>query len=202
MAKYRVNGKFVKFKDFVKSNGLDSVNYSSLTSHEKKVWNGINSYENRITLKGQFATKSFLKNKSIRKALEENAERKGMKFMEYLKKYNKEITDFFEVGAFFDQYGEREAEKLVINHSGKFFYNGKEITRNEMNWILSEAKLKAKMENSAFTTFDFELKAGGHDLHFKQYHINKSGKYKKANEKGNLSRVRTKTIKRIKFNGK
>lgn len=83
--RWKVGNKFATFKDFIKSNGTDSVIYEKLTTHEKRVVNGIEAAAKRVKLDNKYVSKEVAYR--IKKDYEssENIKAKHPDFKEYLK---------------------------------------------------------------------------------------------------------------------
>jgi hypothetical protein len=138
MAKYRVNGKFATLKTFVKTFGLDAVVYDNLSKQEKKVWNGISSYENRVVLDGKFAPKTLTENPTIKKfAMDRNETLK-----QYIEENKDDILRFTNQGLINRGVNSQALHGFIDKHKGNIIYKGKEIDRNDFLFKMDMEKVK------------------------------------------------------------
>jgi hypothetical protein len=180
MAKYRVNGKFATLKTFVKTFGLDAVVYDNLSKQEKKVWNGISSYENRVVLDGKFAPKTLTENPTIKKfALDRNETLK-----QYIEENATDILKFMENGLINRSVNTNSLHDFINNHKGEILYKGKAIDKNEFLLKMDIERAKAmKTGNTVEVIYNFEVKKNGKQLDFKDSKKIKSPKKKKPTKK-------------------
>lgn len=163
--RYRINGKFVSFKDFVKINGLDSVNYQSLNLQEKRVWNGINTAQNRVRLEsGQYLNKVTLSKLKKDKNLQYFAFKNNVSIDEYIKNNIDTILKFNEQ-AFSITKNHNTVEKFIMNSNGKFYYKGVEISKNELIKKLSLKRTKALNKSNKFISiYSFKIEKNGNKI--------------------------------------
>jgi hypothetical protein len=164
MGKYRIKGKFVDFKTFVKTNGLDAVNYNSLTTKEKRVWSGLNTYENRIKLdNGQFLNKNTLAKLRRDPNLKDFANKRGIPLNKYIQDNIDTILKFNEQ-AFILYKNNRNVEKFITESKGSFLYFGNEINKLDLIFKLQNNYREALRENKHIGIYKFEVKENGRKI--------------------------------------
>lgn len=181
MAKYRVNGKFATLKTFVKTYGLDAVVYDKLDKKEKRVWNGINTYESRIFLEGgKFAPKTLTENPTIKKfALDRNETLK-----QYIEENKEAILRFTNQGLINRSVNTNGLHNFINDHKGDILYKGKLIDKNDFLLKMDIERAKAmKTGNTVEVIYNFEVKNNGKQLNFKDSKKIKSPKKKKPTKK-------------------
>lgn len=180
MAKYRVNGKFATLKTFVKTYGLDAVVYEQLNKTERKVWNGLNAYENRVILDGKFAPKTLTENPTIKKfALDRNETLK-----QYIEENKEDILRFTNQGLINRSVNTNNLHEFINNHKGDIFYKGKLISKTDFLLKMDIERAKAmKTGNTVEVVYNFEVKNNGKQLNFKDSKKIKSPKKKKPTKK-------------------
>lgn len=162
--RYRINGKFASFKDFVKVNGLDAVNYENLTSQEKRVWNGIQTYNNRIKLEsGQFVNKATLSILRRDKDIKDFAAKNNKSVDEYLRE-NIDTIVRFKNQVFTLYKNNKNVEAFIQNSNGKFSYLGKPIDKLELILALQQNYREALRENRHIGIYKFEIKNNGRNI--------------------------------------
>lgn len=176
MAKYRVNGKFATLKTFVKTYGLDAVVYDKLDKSEKRVWNGLNAYENRVVLDGKFAPKTLTENPTIKKfALDRNETLK-----QYIEENKDDILRFTNQGLINRSVNTNNLHEFINNHKGDILYKGQAISKTDFLLKMDIEKAKAmKTGNTVEVVYNFEVKKNGKELNFKDSKKIKSPKKKK-----------------------
>lgn len=177
MAKYRVNGKFATLKTFVKTFGLDAVVYDKLDKQEKRVWNGINTYEGRVVLEGgKFAPKTLTENPTIKKfALDRNESLK-----KYIEENEADILRFTNQGLINRSVNTNNLHEFINNHKGDVLYKGKTISKEDFLLKMDVERAKAmKTGNTVEVVYNFEVKKNGKELNFKDSKKIKSPKKKK-----------------------
>jgi hypothetical protein len=176
MAKYRVNGKFATLKTFVKTYGLDAVVYEQLNKTERKVWNGLNAYENRVILDGKFAPKTLTENPTIKKfALDRNETLK-----QYIEENQADILRFTNQGLINRSVNTNNLHEFINNHKGDILYKGKAISKTDFLLKMDMERTKAmKTGNTVEVVYNFEVKKNGKELNFKDSKKIKSPKKKK-----------------------
>lgn len=169
MGKYRIKGKFVNFKTFVKTNGLDAVNYNSLTTKEKRIWSGLNTYENRIKLdNGQFLNKNTLAKLRRDPNLKDFANKNNMPLNEYIKQNIDTILKFNEQ-AFILTKNQKNVEKFILESKGKFTFEGKEIDKKELVKKLQQRRsYQLSKKNKFINIYKFEVKDNGRTINLIQ----------------------------------
>lgn len=165
MGKYRIKGKFVDFKTFVKTNGLDAVNYNSLTTKEKRVWSGLNTYENRIKLdNGQFLNKNTLAKLRRDPNLKDFANKRGIPLNKYIQDNIDTILKFNEQ-AFILYKNNRNVEKFITESKGSFLYFGNEINKLDLIFELQNNSREAiNKKNKFINIYKFEIKDNGRTI--------------------------------------
>jgi hypothetical protein len=164
MKRYRINGKFATFKDFVKVNGLDAVNYENLTSKEKRIWNGLETYSNRIKLEsGQFVNKTTLSILRRDKDIKDFAAKNNKTIDQYIRENIDTITRF--KNQVFSIYkNNKNVEKFIQESNGKFSYFGKEIDKTELILTLQQNYREALRESRHIGIYKFEIKENGRNI--------------------------------------
>lgn len=164
MAKFRINGKFVTLKEFVKVNGTDSVLPHNLNAKEKRILNGLKSYENRIKLdNGQFVNKVTLSKLKRDSNLKIFAEKNNMSLNDYLRQ-NIDTILKFNSQAFQITKNQNNVEKFINQSNGNFKYKGKLIDKNELIQKLQKGRISALKKNKFITIYTFEIKDNGHKI--------------------------------------
>jgi hypothetical protein len=163
MAKYRVNGKFATLKTFVKTYGLDSVVYEQLNKNERRVWNGLNAYENRVILDGKFAPKTLTENPTIKKfALDRNETLK-----QYIEENKEDILRFTNQGLINRSVNTNNLHEFINNHKGEVLFKGKLISKEDFLLKMDVERTKAmKTGNTVEIIYNFEVKNNGRELNF------------------------------------
>lgn len=163
--RYRINGKFVKFKDFIKINGLDAVNYETLNTQEKRIWSGLNTYENRIKLEnGQFLNKTTLNKLKRDTDLKTFAAKNNMSIDEYLKQ-NIDTILKFNAQAFEITKNGKNVDKFILNSNGKFHYKGEEISKNELiKKLQGKRNHQLKKNNKFINIYRFKIENNGNKI--------------------------------------
>ena len=163
---WKINNKFAKFKDFIKTNGLDYVDYNKLTSHEKRVYNGVKTYQTRVIYQGKFIdNKTFLNNPKIK----EFAKNNDMPVKDYLKANYKDLKKFIDSNLLTRSINDKNIESFILKHNGKFFLNAVSISASDLIEFIAEQKLLFlnKKPNMYFTAYyNFIVKNFGKDLFF------------------------------------
>jgi hypothetical protein len=124
---WRVNGKFVKFKDFVKANGTDSVIYDNLTKSEKATINGLERSTNRLGgkyIKPEVAYK-------IKQLYTEKIDKQKFPTLEsYKSAAKKSLTEVF-INSKMNYTYNLNSIKHKIDLYDVIYINGKPVTRQE-----------------------------------------------------------------------
>ncbi len=154
MAKYRVNGKFATLKTFVKTYGLDAVIYDKLDKKEKRVWNGLNTYENRVVLDGgKFAPKTLTENPTIKKfALDRNETLK-----QYIEENQADILKFTNQGLINRGVNSQALHGFIDKHKGPIMYKGKEIDKKDFLFKMDMEKVKIMDKRNKKKDADSEI---------------------------------------------
>lgn len=164
MGKYRIKGKFVKFKDFIKINGLDAVNYELLSAQEKRVWNGVQTYQNRVVLdNGQFVNKTTLSRLYKNKNYQQFAEKNNKDIKTYIKE-NIDIILKFDTQAFSISKNQNNVEKFIQETNGKLFFKGKEIEKNNLIQALQLKRTRALKKGKFITIYYFKIEKNGNKI--------------------------------------
>lgn len=163
--RYRINGKFASFKDFVKVNGLDAVNYNDLSKQEKRVWNGIQTYSNRIKLEsGQFVNKATLSILRRDKDIKDFAAKNNKTVDEYLME-NIDIITRFKNQVFNLTKNQNNVEKFIQESNGKFLLNGETIDKNELiKKLQNKRRYQLSKKNKFINIYKFEIKDNGRTI--------------------------------------
>ena len=162
MAKYRINGKFVTFKTFVKTYGLDAVNYKTLGAKEKRIYSGLETYQKRVVLStGQFAPKTLTENPTIK----DFAKNRNMSLGQYIKENEAAINKFMESGLIQRSVNSRSLHNFVKNHKGDIIYKGKTYTAEEFLFKMDMARAKDMSKSTTVETiYNFEVSKNGKTL--------------------------------------
>lgn len=178
MAKYRVNGKFANLKTFIKTYGADAVIYDQLDAKEKRIWNGVNTYQKRAVLNtGQFAPKTLTENPTI-KAF---ARSRGESLKAYIEENQTDINKFMNQGLINRSVNSRSIHSFIENHKGTIIYKGKEIDKNQFLYNMDLKRSKdSSTKNVVESVYEFEVKDNGKTLVLKKVTLIKSPKKKKG----------------------
>lgn len=171
MAKYRVNGKFATLKTFVKTYGLDAVVYDKLDKQEKRVWNGLSAYENRVVLDGKFAPKTLTENPTIKKfALDRNESLK-----KYIEENQADILKFTNSGIITRVVNSKSLHDFINNHKGQVIFEGTPIDKSEflLKMDIERAEIMSGKSVPEILYY-FEVKENGKLLNFVKIKIIKS----------------------------
>ena len=165
MKRYRINGKFATFKDFVKVNGLDAVNYENLTSKEKRIWNGLETYSNRIKLEsGQFVNKTTLSILRRDKDIKDFAAKNNKTVDQYIRENIDTITRF-KNQTFTLTKNQNTVEKFIQDSNGKFLLNGEPIDKNELiKKLQNKRRYQLAKKNKFINIYKFEIKDNGRTI--------------------------------------
>lgn len=179
MAKYKVNGKFASLKTFVKAYGLDAVVYDQLTPKEKRVWNGVNTYEKRVLLDGKFAPKTLTENPTIKKfALDRNESLK-----QYIEENASDILKFTNQGLINRVVNSKGLHEFINNHKGEVIYEGAPISKNVFLFTMDQERAEIMSKKSVVEIlYYFEVRNNGKTLVLIEVKIiesDKKGKPKK-----------------------
>lgn len=174
MAKYRINGKFASFKSFVKTFGLDAVSYESLSKQERKVWNGINTYQSRAVLSGgKFAPKTLTENPTIRAF----AQSRGESLKKYLEDNEADILKFTNQGLINRTVNSKSLHDFIQNHKGDILYRGQSMSKEEFLFKMDMNRAKdASTSTTVETLYNFNVKNNGKTLELRSTKKIKSGK--------------------------
>lgn len=176
MAKYRINGKFVSFKTFVKSNGLDAVVYNQLNDHEKRVYRGLETYEKRAIIKGKFAPHTLTENPTL-KAF---ARSRGETIKQYIEENLTEINKFMKSGLFNRSVNSNSIHDFINKHKGDIIYKGKKISKDDFLFLMDMQRGKDMSTGTTVETiYNFDVKNSGKTLELKSKKLIKSPKKKK-----------------------
>jgi hypothetical protein len=128
--RWKVGNKFATFKDFIKTNGTDSVIYEKLSTHEKKVINGIEAAGKRVKLDNKYVSKEVAYR--IKKDYEssENIKAKHPDFKEYLKSGSKVLKQMY-VNNIVNYNYSLNSIKNKINKFENVYVNGNLVTNAE-----------------------------------------------------------------------
>jgi hypothetical protein len=161
----------VTFKTFIKSAGLDAVVYSKLTQKEKRIWNGLNTYENRVVLEGKFAPKTLTENPTIKKfALDRNETLK-----QYIEENAADILKFTNSGIIERVVNSKSLHDFINNHKGQLIFEGNPIDKKEflLKMDIQRAEIMSGKSVPEILYY-FEVKENGKVLNFKKIKIIKS----------------------------
>lgn len=161
--KYRINGKFASFKNFVKANGLDSVSYADLNKKQKRVFNGLKTYSERIIYKGQFLNKISAKKLKNDKDLQLFAKNNNKSISKYI---NENIEDILEVyeGAFKITKNNNNVFDFINKAKGNLSIYGKPVSKNEFNLFAKRAIQKAMKAGFFNNIFNFDISDNGQEI--------------------------------------
>jgi len=128
--RWKVGNKFATFKDFIKSNGSDSVIYEKLSTHEKKVINGIEAAGKRVKLDNKYVSKEVAYR--IKKDYEssENIKAKHPDFKEYIKSGAKVLKQMY-VNNIVNYNYSLNSIKNKINKFENVYINGNLVSKAE-----------------------------------------------------------------------
>ena len=128
--RWKVGNKFATFKDFIKINGTDSVIYDKLSTHEKKVINGIESAGKRVKLDNKYVSKEVAYR--IKKDYEssENIRAKHPDFKEYLKSGSNVLKQMY-VNNIVNYNYSLNSIKNKINKFENVYINGNLVSKAE-----------------------------------------------------------------------
>lgn len=128
--RWKVGNKYATFSDFIKNNGTDSVIYDKLTTHEKRVINGIEAAAKRIKLDNKYVSKEVAYR--IKKDYEssENIKAKHPDFKEYLKSGAKVLKQMY-VNNIVNYNYSLNSIKNKINKFDNIYVNGNLVSKAE-----------------------------------------------------------------------
>lgn len=127
--KFRIKGRFVSFKDYLKQNGTAGIKYKDLSSSQKKSYSLKKRYE-----EGQSIVKDgkhyHLKKHEFHK-LKEDAKESGGNVRQIFSDDPESILDFYRNGNIsFKQY-QTSFQKTIKDFKGSFVLNGNKVSRAE-----------------------------------------------------------------------
>lgn len=163
MAKYRINGKFVSFKQFIKTFGSDAVAPSSLTDKEKRILRGVETAAKRARIDGRFVPKVITSNPGVKQA----AKDAKMSVNQYLMNYIDDVKEYLETGVFTITKNTTNLHDFIDNHKGLVLYKGKAVDRAELKLKLDGMKQKSftsKRKNVSEVFYTFEISSDGRTI--------------------------------------
>ena len=174
--RYRVNGKFASLKTFVKTYGLDAVNYTTLDKKDQRVIRGIETYQKRAVLKdGTFAPKTLTENPTVKKFLQS----RGESLQSYLKAHEDDLLKFTNQGLFNRTVNTNSLHEFIKNHKGDITIKGKAISKEEFLFQMDMQRGKDMGKgNTVETLYNFNVKNNGRTLNLESKKLIKSPKKK------------------------
>lgn len=193
---WRINGKIADFKNFVKTFGLDAVSYESLTTHEKRVYNGLSQYSERLLIGTKFASESKVLRNPI---IKEMADANNMPLKEFIKTHKRVLLDYLENDNIEISKNSHNAVAFVKAHRGKVFDGETETSKEALLFKFSNIETaESSGGKKAIIIYNFEVQTLGTNLKFVGYenpyktgHFNrwKSGRGKQTiNKKGTTTK--------------
>jgi len=147
--RWKVNGKFSTFKDFIKANGQDYVQYEKLSTTEKKIYNGLKQYEQRIVIRGKFKDNKELVNNPTLKIFAKN---NNMDIKSYIKKNYDKIDRYMKKGVLTYSVNLTKLPRFINTHSGILLNeDGSEMTKAQMLEYLTTL-IKTSMQGTKYFT--------------------------------------------------
>ncbi len=165
MGKFRINGKFVSFKDFLKADpeNINRVNRAELTKDQLGFVNrstaARENYEKRITVKGKFVKHEF------ERTIKEFAKNNGMEVSQYVKTNRAQIENFYQNSIINYSYRSGKIYDKIETFKGTFKINGKQMSKGEALKTIKEFEQKQRTTRSAAEIIFFmEYHFGGDEF--------------------------------------
>lgn len=131
--KFRSKGKFVSITRYIKENPGKKIDYSELTTKQKRQYNGHKQAKYRVRVSGEFITHTH----EIQ--IKQYAKNNNMEVKEYIRQNKEAIMTYMKDEAVFYHVDSKDVDKYI----DKAFNENYKVSNNDE--IISKTELKAKI---------------------------------------------------------